>query len=65
MQNDKKLILIVDDNPENIKMLGSLLIKNGYEIGVSTGGHKALEFIKNELFDSLKQAGVTKSKTTH
>ena len=57
-------MLIVDDNPDNSKLLGSLLIKNGYEIGASTDGHKELEFMKNKLFDSLKQAGVTKPKTT-
>jgi len=46
MANKKKLILIVDDNPENRKVLGNLLIQNGYEVGVSTDGFKALEFVE-------------------
>jgi len=42
----KKMVLIVDDNPENRKILGSLLVQNGYEVGVSTDGFKALEFVE-------------------
>ncbi len=42
----KKLILIVDDNPENRKVLGNILINNGYEVGASPDGFKALEFLK-------------------
>jgi len=45
MANKKKLILIVDDNPENRKVLGNLLSQNGYEVGASPDGYKALEFI--------------------
>lgn len=46
MESKKKLILIVDDNPENRKVLGNLLIQNGYEVGVCTDGFKALDFIQ-------------------
>ena len=53
MQSNKKLILIVDDNPDNRKILGSLLTQNGYEVGVATDGHKALKFIKNKLPDLI------------
>ncbi len=48
MQSEKKLILVVDDNNENRQVLGSLLIRSGYEVGAASDGHKALEFIKNQ-----------------
>ena len=47
MDHKKKLILIVDDNSENRKVLGNLLIKNGYEVGSANDGYKALKFIEN------------------
>lgn len=53
MGSKKKLILIVDDNPENIKVLGNLLKNNGYEVGASSDGNKAFEFIKNEIPDLI------------
>ncbi len=53
MQNNEKLVLIVDDNPQNVKVLGHLLLKNGYRAGATLDGHKALAFIKNELPDLI------------
>lgn len=53
MENKKKLILIVDDNPENRKVLGSVLVKEGYEVGAAPDGLKALEFVKNEHPDLI------------
>ena len=53
MQSKKKLILIVDDNPDNITMLGSLLTKNGYTVGAAPDGHKALKFVENKLPDLI------------
>lgn len=53
MESKKKLILIVDDNPENIKVLGNLLKNNDYEVGASLDGNKAFEFIKNEVPDLI------------
>ncbi len=53
MKNKKKLILIADDNHENRQVLGSLLMRNDYEVGVASDGYKALEFIKNELPDLI------------
>lgn len=51
MFKKKKLILIVDDNPENRKVLGNLLVDEGYEVGVANDGFQALEFLKNSLPD--------------
>jgi CheY-like chemotaxis protein len=52
MKNNK-MILIVDDNSENIKFLGNLLSKNGYETGIAQNGKKAEEFIKKEIPDLI------------
>ncbi|MCP4216693.1 MAG: response regulator [bacterium] len=49
----KKLILIVDDNPDNRKVLGTLLREYGYEVGAAHDGYRALTFIKNELPDLI------------
>ncbi len=53
MDREGKLILIVDDNPENRKVLGSLLTKNGYEVGSASDGFKALKFIENIMPDLI------------
>ncbi len=53
MANNKKLILIVDDILENRKLLGNFLIENGYDVGTSADGKKALAFIENELPDLI------------
>lgn len=49
MTISKKLILIVDDNPENIKFIGNLLVDNGYEVGIAQDGFKAMEFIGKKI----------------
>jgi putative two-component system response regulator len=36
-------ILVVDDNPDNLQMLASILERRGYEVQVATGGKKALK----------------------
>ncbi len=41
-QLNKEMILIVDDNPQNIVLLGELLNQT-YQIKVATSGNKALE----------------------
>jgi DNA-binding response OmpR family regulator len=40
-------ILIVDDLPENIKVLGSILKNQGYNIAVANDGNLALKITKN------------------
>jgi len=42
----KQLILIVDDTPENVRLLASLLTDD-YEIAIATNGAQALEMIKD------------------
>ena len=41
--NNKKLILIIDDTPENLRLLGEMLEKAGYEVLLATSGPEALQ----------------------
>jgi two-component system sensor histidine kinase/response regulator len=41
--NNKKLILIIDDTPENLRLLGEMLEKAGYEVLLATSGPAALQ----------------------
>ena len=44
----KPTILIVDDNPENLAVLGNIVSENGYIPGFATNGTTALAIIKNK-----------------
>lgn len=46
-------ILIVDDNPHNLQVLGKLLQENKYEIEFATNGKAALEWLKAKQFDLI------------
>ena len=46
-------ILVVDDDPEILNMLGSRLRKRGYEISTATDGNRALELAKRERPDLI------------
>ncbi len=49
MDNSKKdIVFIIDDNPENIKVLGNLLEKNGYDPVVFLNAKIALESIRKK-----------------
>ncbi|HOW80963.1 MAG TPA: response regulator [Spirochaetota bacterium] len=51
--NNESLILIVDDNMENLKVLGGLLNDEGYLIAVSTNGKDALDFTEKSKPDLI------------
>jgi len=54
MENIKKpLLLIVDDTPKNIQVLGNILYEKGYNICIANSGYKALELVKTELPDLI------------
>ena len=46
-------ILIIDDNPHNLQVLGKLLRENNFAIEFATSGEAALEWLKKRLFDLL------------
>ncbi|ACN15670.1 two-component response receiver and regulator protein [Desulforapulum autotrophicum HRM2] len=45
MKNTRPDIIIVDDNPHNLRVLSTILKKEGYEIRPATGGQTALAAI--------------------
>lgn len=44
-------ILLVDDQPKNIQVAGTLLSSKGYEVEFATDGLRALEWLAEESFD--------------
>jgi two-component system, sensor histidine kinase and response regulator len=48
MKNVSKLfkILVVDDNPRNIQVIGSILREAGYEVGFAFNGRQGLDLLK-------------------
>jgi len=44
-QSEKKRILVVDDNKENIRVIGSILRENGYSVGYAMNGEQAEEVL--------------------
>lgn len=46
-------ILIVDDNPQNLQVLGRLLQEKNFEIEFATNGKAALEWIESQQFDLI------------
>jgi len=54
VKTDKKpLILIVDDTPLNIQVLGNILYDNDYSVSVATSGVGALQSLKNKIPDLI------------
>ena len=51
MSEEEGKILIVDDNYENLQVLGMHLQEVGYDIEFSTSGKIALEWLENDEFD--------------
>ncbi len=53
MDNEKSLILIVEDSAINSKLCQSLLAKNGYETEICSDGESALEFLSKSTPDLI------------
>jgi two-component system, sensor histidine kinase and response regulator len=52
-QPQSSAILIVDDNPQNLQVLGKILQENNYKIEFSTSGEAALNWLKIKKFDLI------------
>jgi len=46
INKDKKNILIVDDTPANLRLLSTILTKNGYQVKALKGGQMAIDALK-------------------
>ena len=53
MDQNKALVLAVDDKPQNLQFLGKLLSDNGYEVGMAQNGQQALNFVKKNEPDLI------------
>lgn len=51
MKANEQSILIVDDVPKNIQLLGSILKEEAYELEFATSGKEALEWLDSKQFD--------------
>jgi DNA-binding response OmpR family regulator len=47
------IILLVDDNPQNLQVLGKLLQEEKYKIEFALDGKSTLEWLKNKQFDLI------------
>jgi two-component system, cell cycle response regulator len=44
MSRDKSLILIVDDNPQNLQIIGEKIEQSGYDTAIAINGNQAYDF---------------------
>ncbi len=47
------LILVVDDNPDNVQVLGNILNIKGYRVAIAMDGNQALDYIQNKKYPDL------------
>ena len=52
-ETKKATILIVDDNPQNLQLMGSIVYGKGYNVSFSISGANALESISQQLPDLI------------
>jgi CheY-like chemotaxis protein len=53
MSKSGDVVLIVDDTPENLRVLGEMLEAEGYEVKVATDGPHALEIVESSKVDLI------------
>ena len=53
MEQERKKILIVDDNKELAQVIAQLLTKEGYQVAIAEDGGAALDKVFNEPFDMV------------
>ncbi|MBX5484104.1 MAG: response regulator [Myxococcaceae bacterium] len=49
---EARRVLVVDDEPENARMMSEVLAEEGYEVGVATTGEEALKMWRQSHFDA-------------
>ncbi len=49
MRTEKPVILVVDDNPQNIQVVGSILVENGYSPQAVMSGKQALKSLTSKV----------------
>lgn len=49
----KNKVLIVDDTPENLRVLGEILTKDGHEVRVAINGNQGLEIARSTSIDLI------------
>jgi signal transduction histidine kinase len=52
-QSVESTILIVDDNSQNLKLLGNILKENNFKVEFATNGISALDWIRKKQFDLI------------
>ena len=54
MSNDREaFVLIVDDSPLNLQVLGNTLRENGYKLAAAKSGSEALDFVQKKIPDLI------------
>lgn len=53
MEKYSDKILIVDDNPENIKVIANILDEEGFKLAFAQSGEEALKILENNTFDLI------------
>lgn len=53
IDRSKALVLIVDDNPQNLQLLGKVLKDNNYKLAVAQNGQQAIDFVSKKLPDII------------
>lgn len=51
--SERGLVLIVDDDPRNLQVLGSVLVKNGYKTAAAKSGAQALDYLQKKKPDAI------------
>ena len=53
LQNKSPLILIVDDNSNNLNVLGNIFLKENYQVSIASKGFNAIQIAKNRTPDLI------------